>query len=78
MYLQFTGDISAVSDNRMDGKIKLVGNGFVGHAFHDTGNDFFFSLAECLLFVVSAKQLVYFSGNGFRIIAYREMVIVFF
>ena len=41
MYLQFTGDISAVSDNRMDGKIKLVGNGFVGHAFHDTGNDFF-------------------------------------
>ena len=52
MYLQFTGDISAVSDNRMDGKIKLVGNGFVGHAFHDTGNDFFFSLAECFLFTL--------------------------
>ena len=82
MYLQFTGDIPAVSYNRMDRKIKLVGNGFVGHAFHNTGNDFFFSLAECFLFTlfffffVSAQQLVDFSGNGVRIITYREMVIV--
>jgi len=35
-----------------NGKVETKYNGFVGHAFHDTGNDFFFSLAECFLFTL--------------------------
>jgi len=84
MYLQFTGDVPTVGDNGVDGEVKLVGDGFIGHAFHNAGYYFFFTLAECFLlvfflfFFVGAKQLVYFSGDYFCIIADREVVIVLF
>ena len=59
MYLQFTGNIPAVGDNCVDGKIELVGNGFIGHTFHNAGDNFLFTLTERLLLIFFLLFFVY-------------------
>ena len=36
----------------MDGEVEFVGDGFVGHALHNAGDDFLFALAQGFLFAV--------------------------
>lgn len=52
MYLQFACNVTAMGNDSMNGEVEFVGDGFVGHALHNAGDDFFFALAQGFLFAV--------------------------
>lgn len=41
MYLQFACNVTAMGNDSMNGEVEFVGDGFVGHALHNAGDDFF-------------------------------------
>ena len=44
MYLQFACNVTAMGNDSMNGEVEFVGDGFVGHALHNAGDDFLFAL----------------------------------
>ena len=67
----------------MDGEVEFVGDGFVGHALHNAGDDFFFALAQGFLFAVfflfllGVQQVVDFGGDDIYVIAHGEVLVIF-
>ena len=51
MYLQFACNVTAMGNDGMDGEVEFVGDGFVGHTFHNAGDNFLFTLTERLLLI---------------------------
>lgn len=56
MYLQFACNVTAMGNDGMDGEVEFVGDGFVGHALHNAGDDFLFALAQGFLFAVFSSS----------------------
>ena len=46
MYLQFPGDVAAVSDDGVDGDEEVVGNLLVRHSLHETDDDVFLAFGD--------------------------------
>ena len=70
-------------NDSMNGEVEFVGDGFVGHALHNAGDDFFFALAQGFLFAVfflfllGVQQVVDFGGDDIYVIAHGEVLVIF-